>query len=148
MYKLRFLLVLILFLTGCSSALPSPSGDNAQTADGTPYRVLLPNVQAPGKRSPSLPEGAPLTEWNTIPIMPGALAGEETGNGYRFITEASISDIKAYYLETLAAAGWTEVSEGEAPNHLALVFQKDGDQTNITIDFLSDQNKSSVTIQR
>lgn len=143
------LLLLFLILTACSPEIPSletppPAENLSPSLTPTPFQVMLPNIQA----SRPTPAGTPLTEWNTIPIMPGALAAEETGNTYLFTTPASLAEIKAYYLEQLPNAGWRQLSEGEGPDHLTLVFEKDGAQLHFTLNFLADQNKSFVTIQR
>ena len=52
--------------------------------------------------------GAVLTDWKEIPIMPGAISGEEDKeNGiYQFTIEASIPVIASYYLHQLPASGW------------------------------------------
>ncbi len=54
------------------------------------------------------PQGKPVSEWNGIPIMTQATAGEEFSKGtYSFrVSGVSEQDIKAFYNDKLKAAGW------------------------------------------
>lgn len=58
---------------------------------------------------PAHPEsGTPLTEWEGIPIMPGAISGEITsdGGGYAFTTEADVEEIIDFYETELSNLGF------------------------------------------
>jgi hypothetical protein len=47
-----------------------------------------------------------LTEWKGIPIMPGAINGQEELGDYHFMTPASENDIVNYYEQELPKSGW------------------------------------------
>jgi hypothetical protein len=54
----------------------------------------------------TLPIDPPIAAWKIIPIMPNAIAGEETISNYRYITKASSEEVKDYYIKTLQEYGW------------------------------------------
>jgi hypothetical protein len=47
-----------------------------------------------------------LTDWKGIPIMPGAISGQEEMGDYQFTTAASENDIVNYYQQELPKSGW------------------------------------------
>lgn len=47
-----------------------------------------------------------LTDWKGIPIMPGAISGQEEMGDYQFTTAASENDIANYYQQELPKSGW------------------------------------------
>ena len=82
------------------------------------------------------PQGAPIQEWNSIPIMPQATAGQEfsENNTYSFKASATTKEVQDFYTEKLTALGWTQpfnlpVEEGGG----LLVFQKDSSTLTVTI---------------
>lgn len=71
---------------------------------------------------------AALSEWEGIPIMPGALGGIEADGAYQYTTMASLEEIRAFYETELAALGYTlESTEGGA--ELILLTFTDGSVT-------------------
>ena len=92
-----------------------------------------------------VPTGQPASEWNGIPIMTGAIAGEEKDGIYRFTTSSSREEIQLYYKRELSQRGWelTGIKEGNA-DALLLIFSMDEDTVSISI--LPDQNKFLVII--
>lgn len=86
-------------------------------AIGIPYRAA-PEV--------ALPSGTPLTDWNGIPIMPGALAGESVDGGYQFTIAADLVDITAFYETELSDLGFeVELNVDETTGQAILDFRKD-----------------------
>lgn len=58
------------------------------------------------------PQGEPLSEWNEIPIMPGATAGQEFNDyTYSFKVNGSVEDTVAYYKDELVNLGWSSTFE-------------------------------------
>jgi hypothetical protein len=55
------------------------------------------------------PQGTPVTDWNGIPIMTQASAGQEfNANTYSFrVSGVSETDVESFYKDKLPAAGWT-----------------------------------------
>jgi hypothetical protein len=74
------------------------------------------------------PKSDPQKEWNDIPVMPGALAGEECTDMYVFTVAAAAEEVKVYYDEALKNLGW-EIFPGmgdTGAGGLFLIYQKDG----------------------
>jgi hypothetical protein len=55
------------------------------------------------------PVGAPVSDWNSIPIMPQATAGQEFNkNTYSYkVSGVAVADIQAFYTDKLKTLGWT-----------------------------------------
>ena len=74
----------------------------------------------------SLPSGAPLAEWKGIPVMPGAISGEISADGYQFTTLASLGEITAYYQTELSNLGFeVELTADKTTGYVILEFRKD-----------------------
>jgi hypothetical protein len=86
------------------------------------------------------PQGTPVSEWNGIPIMPQATAGQEfdTGN-YSFRFTGTVKDANDFYTAELANLGWstTVTMPGDEQGGL-LVMQKDGSILTVTITNMND----------
>ena len=82
------------------------------------------------------PQGEPVHEWNGVPIMTQATAGEEFSKGtysYR-VSGVSEQDIQAFYNDKLKAAGWDSPfsAQGGSAGGLML-FTKGSQVLTITI---------------
>lgn len=97
----------------------------------TPTQTPVPPTNTPAPTATTdltvfLPEGEPLESWNTIPIMPEAVAGEESdSNSYSFSIAASPDEILAYYEVEMGKIGYTllAVGKGDVNNNMILIFQ-------------------------
>lgn len=80
------------------------------------------------------PQGEPLAEWNGIPIMPAATAGEESTGMYSYKADASVAEVFDYYKAEMAAEGWTEFfALPDTGSGALLTYQKDNAFVTITI---------------
>lgn len=82
------------------------------------------------------PQGTPVSEWNGIPVMPQATAGEEfeSANTYSFKVDATIQEAEEYYKAELEKLGWSSLfSMPAAGNAAVLTYQKDNSVVTITI---------------
>src|SRR5512138_1886979 len=82
------------------------------------------------------PQGQPVAEWNGIPILPQATAGEEFSKGtYSFrVNGVSEQDIQGFYNDKLKAAGWDSPfsAQGGSAGGLML-FTKESQVLTVTI---------------
>jgi hypothetical protein len=82
------------------------------------------------------PQGTPVQEWNGIPIMPQAIAGQEfsENNSYSFKATVTAKEVQDFYNGELTALGWTQPFSFpvEAEGGI-LTFQKDNSTLLITI---------------
>src|SRR5262245_55783763 len=81
------------------------------------------------------PKGEPVTEWNGIPIMTQATAGQEFDTStYSFKGDMTVKEVQDFYTAQLKDLGWKESInlpiEGESG---LMVFQKDTKFLTITI---------------
>ncbi len=82
------------------------------------------------------PQGKPVSEWNGIPIMSQASAGEEFNKGtysYR-ISGVTAQDVQSFYNDKMKAAGWSSPfsAQGGSTGGLML-FTKETQVLSITI---------------
>lgn len=150
-------LSLSVLLVACTPPAPTATptaeeagnvSENAQTTGE--YTIYLPLSES-NDNNFVLPSEAPVTEWNTaggvIPIMAGATAGQQDAGNYAFTTTVAVADVEAYYLQELAARGWTSLSIGESMDVKNLLFEHGDARITIYIKFLAEKNLTYVLIE-
>ena len=82
------------------------------------------------------PQGTPVQEWNGLPIMPQATAGQEfsANNSYSFRANGTTADVQNFYTQQLTTLGWSQPFNFpvEAEGGI-MTFQKDSSTLVITI---------------
>ena len=81
------------------------------------------------------PQGTPVSEWNGIPIMPQATAGQEFDSStYSFKVGVTPKEVQDFYNAELTELGWNQPFNipGESDTAI-MVFQKDDQTVTITI---------------
>ena len=82
------------------------------------------------------PQGTPVSEWNGIPVMPQATAGQEfkESNTYSYKVDASVKEVQDYYKAELDKLGWTSSFNMPGNDTVAVeLFQKDSSFLTVTI---------------
>jgi hypothetical protein len=74
------------------------------------------------------PEGQAAKEWNGIPIMPGAIAGEGDEEGYVFKIKATPGQIQEYYQVELSKLGWRPFTQGDDESSI-FIFTNETSET-------------------
>jgi hypothetical protein len=89
------------------------------------------------------PSGTPAEQWNGIPVMPQATAGEEFGETtYGYTVPATATDVQAFYNQEMENLGWTSPFGFQASEEGGIMFfQNENDFVTITI--TPDQNDSN-----
>lgn len=147
----KFILISILIAASLACGLITNPINDAQnlasTAQAIATSMPIQTLQAIGTSIPDVnqylnPTGAPVSEWNAIPVMPQATAGQEFNkNTYSYkasgITEA---DVQSFYNDKLKALGWTSPfsAQGGSTGGIML-FTKDSSVLSITVTTV-DQN--------
>jgi hypothetical protein len=73
-----------------------------------------------------MPSGKPASEWEGIPIMPNAIAGQGDDQGYSFTINASSDEIQQFYEKELGKLGWNVFASGQGTTSaVLLIFMKD-----------------------
>lgn len=81
------------------------------------------------------PQGTPVSEWNGIPVMPQATAGQEftDTHTYSFKVDATVKEAQDFYKTQLADLGWSSFfNMPGSDSGGAQIFQKDKSVLTIT----------------
>jgi hypothetical protein len=141
------LFVIVLLLSLACSLITNPINNVKNTANtaqaiatdaialasqAAPFETLIANPTLLAVGDIFNPQGAPVAEWNGIPVMPQATAGEEVTGLYSYKASVSAADAIQYYKDQLTPLGWSEefVQEGEPA---VMFYTKDPQSLTITI---------------
>ncbi len=124
---------LAVFISGCASFTKPASVTSLPAIARTVAPLTAPTAMS-DLLATLVPHGQPISEWNGIPIMSSALAGEDDADAYRFTTAASREQIEGFYNQELPKLGWERLgsSEGEA-GAVIMIFSKDDGDISISI---------------
>ena len=135
--------LLLLTLSACSG-----------TAQATPTLTVMPTKPPPVKTitgtpsplpSTETPEPQPTSEWNDIPIMPGAIAGEGDEEGYVFTIKATLQQVQEYYQVELEKLGWQLLSQEQSNSSITLLFTDNASVT-LTVSIISKGDRALVLL--
>lgn len=173
--KFLSLSILILFILACSTVTqPFQDAQNlagtaqsfasalpVETLQALASQIPVETFQALPSAAPTLealasempdfegffnPEGTPVSEWNGIPVMTQATAGEEFSESktYSFTGAFSMKEAQDFYNTELAELGWTSSFSMPGNDTVAVqLFQKDSSVLTVTI---TDVNGSVVVV--
>ena len=121
------LFLFMLVLAACSNFIqPNPTVTLTLTLTAIPTLALtnmpLPSTETPDAVAALIPEGQPASEWNGIPIMPDAIAGEGDEESYVFTIKATPQQVQEYYQLELGKLGWQPFATGNGDSSLMLMF--------------------------
>jgi hypothetical protein len=128
------LFLLILFLTACSNFIQiTPNTVPMLTLTVVPTLVPTntsqPPTETPDAIAARVPDGQPASEWNGIPIMPDASAGEGDEESYVFTIKATPQQVQEYYQLELGKLGWQPFATGNGDSSLMLMFTNNASAT-------------------
>ncbi len=153
-YKFTLLGVLAAATLACGLLnTVSQAKDLASTAEAMATSMPLSTLQALPSAMPDVsgylnPTGTPAKDWNNVPIMPQATAGQEySKTTYSYKVDAAVTDIQAFYTDQMKSLGWTSgfSAQGGSQGGLML-FTKDNNVLTITITPAADGNGSVVIL--
>ena len=104
----------------------------ALATQAVPFETLIANPTVLAFGDIFNPQGAPVTEWNGIPVMPQATAGEEVTGLYSYKATATNEEATAFYETQLQTLGWEKQVEEKGETTL-LYYVKDQQGVTITI---------------
>jgi hypothetical protein len=100
--------------TPTSTPTPLPTDTPTPTITPTPEPTATntpePQPTAPTSQFP-MPTGPALTSWKELPVMPQAVAGNDSGDGYYYAAPVSIQDVWAFYSASMPSE-WTHLASG------------------------------------
>lgn len=153
-------------LTATSTSSPTPTYTHTPTSTPTwtptltatpkpsntpqPTKTPAPPTSTPNALGFVLPSGKPVTEWNSIPIMPNAVAGEESKDGgkasYAFTIKGDIATVQSYYTKELSKKGWTTLTVGAGPTgNVIAIFTKGSDVLSVAI-VIADKKEKLILV--
>ncbi|MGE5462201.1 MAG: hypothetical protein ACM3PS_02525 [Syntrophothermus sp.] len=102
---------------------------------------MAPSLEALGTSMPNFegffnPQGTPVSEWNGLPVMPQATAGQEfkESHTYSYKVDASVKEAQDYYNTELVKLGWKSSFNMPGNDSVAVqMFQKDSSILTVTI---------------
>jgi len=165
--KILLLVLLVVFTLACNAIDQQVNQveDLAKTAEaiGTaipietlqalPSAIPMETLEAISTSMPDFgnmfdPQGEPVAEWNGIPVMSQASAGQEhDANNYSFKFTGTVKEATDFYNGELVKLGWTSMfSMPGNENGAVLAFQKDNDILTITI--VSTDNSTVVLLTK
>ncbi len=141
--KMLFIPVLILASLACG-LITNPINDAkniASTAEAIATSMPIQTLEALPSAMPAVgqylnPTGTPVSQWNDIPVMPQATAGQEFNkNTYSYkasgVTE---TDVQTFYNDKLKAAGWSSPFSAQGGSQGGIMlFTKDSSVLSITV---------------
>jgi hypothetical protein len=132
--SLLFLLAACNFPSQSPAVLPTPP--LSVPLPFVPTMTSLPSPKTPDAVSSLMPEGQSVSEWNVIPIMPGAIAGEGDEESYVFTIKATPQQVADYYQTELAPLGWQSFGTENKDTSLMLLFM-DKNSAALTINIIA-----------
>lgn len=134
--------LILLTLIACSrNVQPTPAVTEVPTQVESVTPVPMP-------LSPSqTPESQATAEWEGIPIMPGAVAGEGDEEGYVFTIRATVQQVQEYYQLELGKLGWQPSAQESSGSSLILNFS-DSTSASIHISILSKGDQVLVLLMK
>ena len=100
-------------LASTAEAIATAHPGSLSTLEALPSSMPLSTLEALPSSMPEVgqylnPTGKPVSNWNDIPIMTQATAGQEFNkNTYSFKAMASGSDVQTFYADQLKTLGWS-----------------------------------------
>jgi hypothetical protein len=153
--KFLSLTLVILFLLACSTVTkPIQDAQNiastaqsfatampVDTLKALASQIPLSTLEALPSAMPEVqayinPQGTPVSEWNGIPVMSQATAGQEftDTHTYSFKVDATVKDAQDFYKTELPKLGWSSAfSMPDVGNVSVEAFEKDNNVLNVTI---------------
>lgn len=148
-FKVTLVVVVLLFSLACSlitnpindvkntaSTAQALATDVSQFTTAIPVETIsaLPTAIA-GVANYFDPQGTPVAEWNGLPIMSQATAGQEfDANNYSFKFSGTVKEAVDFYTAALSEAGWSPVITLPGDEQLAsLVYQRENSLLTVTI---------------
>jgi len=127
-------------LASTAEAIATSNPGSLSTLEALPSSMPLSTLEALPSSMPAVgqylnPTGKPVSNWNGIPIMTQATAGQEFNkNTYSFKATASTTDVQTFYTTQLKALGWASSFSAQGGGQGGVMFFTQGSQVlSITI---------------
>ena len=141
--KIPYLVVLVLASLACG-LITNPINDAqnlAATAKAMASSMPIQTLEALPSSMPDMnqylnPTGTPVSQWNNVPIMSQATAGEEFNkNTYSYkASGVTATDVQTFYNAQMKTLGWTSSFSAQGGSQTGtMLFTKDTSVLSITV---------------
>jgi len=138
-------LILLAFTLAACSSFAQPTPTAVPTLTFTVVPTLTPtNTPLPPTATP---EGQSASEWNGIPIMPDAIAGDGDEESYVFTIKATLQQIQEFYQLELGKLGWQLFAQEDGDSSLMLIFMNDASET-LTVSIIVKGDQALVLLAK
>lgn len=153
LFKVSMFTMVLVFLLACS-LISNPINDvknTASTAQAFATDVSNLTTAIPIETLQALPseiaqfgnyfdpQGTPVAEWNGIPIMPQATAGQEfDANNYSFKFTGTAKEAADFYNSNLTTTGWSSMVTTSDEQGALLVYSKEDKFLTVTVSSMED----------
>ncbi|HEY9151471.1 MAG TPA: hypothetical protein VIN60_01195 [Anaerolineales bacterium] len=127
-------------LASTAEAIATSNPGALSTLQALPSSMPLSTLEALPSSMPDIgqylnPTGKPVSNWNGIPIMTQATAGQEFNkNTYSFKANAAAADVQTFYADQLKTLGWTSTFSAQGGGQGGvMIFNKGTSVLTITI---------------
>ena len=126
---------------GTAAAFATQAGEIVTQVSGlateaAPFETFMPDGSAVPEIPGNIfdPQSPPLSEWQGIPVMPQALAGEETDDMYVYKVAVTVTEVDEFYAAQLPSLGWEKIFSMPATEGMTiLLYGKDGQSLSVTV---------------
>jgi hypothetical protein len=154
-YKFVLLVVLAAATLACGLTNTISQAQNlASTAESVATSMPIQTLEALPSSMPDVgnylnPTGQPVSNWNNIPVMSQATAGQEfnkTTYSYKVPSSVAVADIQTYYTDQMKTLGWSSSFSAQGGSQGGvMLFTKGNSVLTVTITPTTD-NTGSVVI--
>jgi len=171
LFKLLLVAILALFILACglvtgpisdvenavSTAQAFASDIPVETIEAFTTALPVQTIEALPSMLPDVenyfdPTGTPVDQWDGIPVMPEATAGQEFSESstYSFTVPVPAADVQAFYNQKMAELGWSSTFSFPVSDEGGILsFTKDDSLLIITITpDQNDENSVDVLLQK
>jgi hypothetical protein len=113
----------------------------------TPVPIVMATVAPTNTALPLTETPETISEWEGIPIIPGAMTGEGDEEGYVFTIRTTPQRVQEYYQLELEKLGWQAFVTDDSDSALTLIFTNDTSAT-LTITVIAKGEEALVLLAK
>ncbi len=156
--RISFLLTLAFIISACSpvsqvlspSETPRPTATLPSTPTPTLQQKITLTPEPTDEKSPEL--GTLVSDWQGVPVIPGANEGMPAGFGYIYSVNVTVDEAEQFYQEKMEQDGWalsnrqtSETSMYGGPATI-LDYERGDEAFNIMLIFSTDENYTMIML--
>jgi len=130
--------VMVMTMASCNvftakpTETPTPTATSFPASTPTPEPTITPSripTETPAAPVLPMPSGKPVANWEGLPVMPKAIAGDGDSTSYSFTVNALPDEVQAFYEREMAKLGWDLLASGQGTTGAFLLIFTQGQET-------------------